>query len=123
MSLTIFLLIVSGISVYLFPSMIALGRNIDDKNMILIINLFLGWTIFGWAISLGMACNGKKTIYSPPTSGIDSVTKRTGKVIYGTIDRKEFIKQSSVYRDKYFSNKQSKPFTMFRDVTINEDEI
>lgn len=45
------------IVLYLFPSVIAIKKKHKDLIKILIINIFLGWTIVGWIISLVLAIN------------------------------------------------------------------
>ena len=41
--------------VYFLPSLIAWQRGHESINSITIVNLFLGWTFFGWVISLAWA--------------------------------------------------------------------
>ena len=43
------------IMLYLLPSVIASIRGAPDFGLILVINLFLGTTVIGWAIALYMA--------------------------------------------------------------------
>ena len=38
--------------VYLFPSFVAYARKVPSKHAILALNIFLGWTLIGWVISL-----------------------------------------------------------------------
>ena len=45
------------IVLYLLPSIIAIKKKHKDLIKILIINIFLGWTIVGWIISLVLAIN------------------------------------------------------------------
>jgi len=45
--------------VYLIPSIVAEERNSRSLHPIIIINLFLGWTVAGWVFALVWAC--KKT--------------------------------------------------------------
>ena len=37
---------------YFLPFLIALIRNHIDSTAIFVLNLFLGWTFFGWVIAL-----------------------------------------------------------------------
>jgi threonine/homoserine/homoserine lactone efflux protein len=41
---------------YFLPSFIAETKHHNNRNAILLCNLFLGWTFFGWVISLIWAC-------------------------------------------------------------------
>ncbi|KAB8130764.1 superinfection immunity protein [Gracilibacillus oryzae] len=37
---------------YFVPSILAFMKNKPNRNRIILINFFLGWTIFGWAAAL-----------------------------------------------------------------------
>lgn len=45
------------ISLYLLPSVVALGRKHPSWGSILVVNFFLGWTVIGWIVALAMAVN------------------------------------------------------------------
>ncbi|WP_035536533.1 superinfection immunity protein [Halomonas alkaliantarctica] len=45
-------LIIIGILFHFIPSIIAVHRNHKNKVGILLLNFFLGWTLFGWVGSL-----------------------------------------------------------------------
>lgn len=52
--------IMAGILVaYLLPSLISALRHLPNTGSILIVNLLLGWTFFGWVWALAMACRSK----------------------------------------------------------------
>ena len=55
-------LIILGVAfvVYLLPALIARTRLCEDSSMVVVINVFLGWTIIGWVISLAMAFRDSK---------------------------------------------------------------
>ena len=40
------------VACYFFPTIVASGRSHRCANCIFIVNLFFGWTILGWVISL-----------------------------------------------------------------------
>jgi hypothetical protein len=42
---------------YFAPSIVAALRHKSNLGGIVIVNLFLGWTIIGWGVALVMACN------------------------------------------------------------------
>ena len=44
-------------AVYFAPSIVAALRHKSNLGGIVIVNLFLGWTIIGWGVALVMACN------------------------------------------------------------------
>ncbi|MDT5075767.1 MAG: hypothetical protein QOJ80_404 [Mycobacterium sp.] len=50
----IVLMIISFIA-YWIPTIVALIRNVPNKGSVIVINLFLGWTIVGWVVALAMA--------------------------------------------------------------------
>jgi hypothetical protein len=45
---------------YLVPTVVAHERKHKDKEVIFLINLFLGWTILGWVLALAWALSGRR---------------------------------------------------------------
>ena len=43
---------------YFLPAIIALSRK-KNPAPVIIVNLFLGWTLVAWVIALAMACGGQ----------------------------------------------------------------
>jgi hypothetical protein len=41
------------LSLYFLPSIV--GRNKKNRNAIIVLNLFLGWTFIGWVVALTWA--------------------------------------------------------------------
>lgn len=41
--------------VYFVPTVVAFARGVPNKGSVLVVNLFLGWTLVGWVVSLAMA--------------------------------------------------------------------
>ncbi len=41
-----------GIGLYFLPAIIAAARQTHNATGILVLNLFLGWTIIGWFVAL-----------------------------------------------------------------------
>ncbi|PYX30560.1 MAG: superinfection immunity protein [Acidobacteria bacterium] len=41
-----------GFLMYFLPTIIAFARNKRDTMAILLLNLFLGWSVIGWVIAL-----------------------------------------------------------------------
>lgn len=65
------LLFVIAVVVYLLPTALAFYRNCIACVWIAVVNVFLGWTILGWFLSIGWAASGKvrtlpPTIATPP---------------------------------------------------------
>lgn len=62
-----FVLIFTGMAIfYMFPALIAGARNHHNAVAIFILNLLLGWTLFGWVLALVWAC-----MNPPPPSSRD----------------------------------------------------
>jgi len=55
----ILLLLVAGM--YFLPTIIAFNRGRHNKGAIFVLNLFVGWTVFGWVISLVWAVSSSQT--------------------------------------------------------------
>jgi Superinfection immunity protein/zinc-ribbon domain len=47
------------LALYLVPSIIGFSRNMPNKGIICVINVFLGWTFIGWVVALAWACKAK----------------------------------------------------------------
>jgi hypothetical protein len=45
------------LALYFLPYINALSRKHRSAGAILVINLFLGWTVLGWIIALAWSCN------------------------------------------------------------------
>ena len=48
----ILLAMLIGLGLYLIPTIIAKKRNSPNFTTVLILNIFFGWTLFGWVIAL-----------------------------------------------------------------------
>jgi hypothetical protein len=44
-----------GVALYFLPAIIAAARHTHNATGILLLNLFLGWTMIGWLVALLMA--------------------------------------------------------------------
>ncbi|ETD27840.1 superinfection immunity protein [Helicobacter canis] len=49
---TFVLIIIASIFIYFLPSLIAMFSHHRDRFLILIINVFFGWSVLGWFIAL-----------------------------------------------------------------------
>jgi Superinfection immunity protein len=54
----ILLLILAGM--YFLPTIIAFNRNRHNKGAIFVLNLFLGWTVLGWVVSMVWAVSSSQ---------------------------------------------------------------
>lgn len=53
-------IVVIVLAIYFFPSLTAAGRHVPNVGSVVVINLFLGWTLIGWVIALAMAYRDPK---------------------------------------------------------------
>ena len=51
-----------GFVMYFLPSIIAIVRSKRDVTAIILLNLFLGWTMIGWVVSLVWALKKDVTL-------------------------------------------------------------
>ena len=52
-----FLVLVHIATLGLFvPWWVAVHRNVPNAGSVIVVNLFLGWTVVGWVAALAMAC-------------------------------------------------------------------
>ncbi len=50
--IAMFLILGISIILYMLPSLISSQRGHPQRNSILVVNLFLGWTVLAWVICL-----------------------------------------------------------------------
>lgn len=46
------LLVLIGVAVYLLPTIVSFARKKDNRIMVAVMNVLIGWTIIGWVILL-----------------------------------------------------------------------
>lgn len=65
--------IIAALVAYFLPSGVAFSRKHHNRDSVLVINLFLGWTFIGWVVALAMAASAVK---QPPAqdASIDRYT-------------------------------------------------
>ena len=58
LSFAFYTVLVAGgvLFVYFIPALTAHDRGVKNFGSIVVINIFLGWTIIGWVVALAMAC-------------------------------------------------------------------
>ncbi|HUJ92039.1 MAG TPA: superinfection immunity protein [Gaiellaceae bacterium] len=44
-----------GVSLYFVPTIVGVIRKVPNVGSVVVINLFLGWTLIGWVVALAMA--------------------------------------------------------------------
>jgi hypothetical protein len=45
-----------AVVLYLSPTLLALVRHVGNVGTIAVINIFLGWSFYGWVLALALAC-------------------------------------------------------------------
>ena len=56
MSISSFLALFFVVILYFIPSVVSYSGKRKNSSAILILNIFLGWTILGWIVALIWAC-------------------------------------------------------------------
>jgi len=51
------------IALYFIPTIVAVIRKVPNLGSVIIINLFLGWSLIGWVVALAMAA---RSVPPPP---------------------------------------------------------
>jgi hypothetical protein len=65
------LILILLIALYFLPTIIAANRHVPNVGSVVVINIFLGWTLIGWIVALAMAAGNapsKQGLTQPPTS-------------------------------------------------------
>lgn len=59
------LVFVLAVAFYILPIGLAIYRDCKDAVWITVVDVFLGWTIFGWFVAIGWAASGKSRVLPP----------------------------------------------------------
>ena len=43
------------LSIYFVPTIVAFSRHVSSAWSVVVINVFLGWTLIGWVVALAMS--------------------------------------------------------------------
>ena len=49
------LFFVIGTAMYFIPTVVGMLRRVPNRGSLVVVNLFLGWTLIGWVVALAMA--------------------------------------------------------------------
>ncbi len=85
-----------GIFLYIVPAIIAIIRRHPQTGAIIILNVFLGWSIIGWVVSLVWAVTNndtKKEIVIENKSVADEIQKLANLKENGVLTEEEFNKK------------------------------
>jgi Superinfection immunity protein len=44
------------LALYFGPAIVALSRDVPHKGSVVVVDVFLAWTVVGWVVALAMAC-------------------------------------------------------------------
>lgn len=50
------------LAIYVLPSFVAGARGHKNVGPIIIVNLFLGWTLIGWVVALAWAASAQEAV-------------------------------------------------------------
>jgi hypothetical protein len=48
-----------GLALYLIPTIVAVIRKVPNMGSVVVINVFLGWSLVGWVVALAMAARSQ----------------------------------------------------------------
>jgi type VI protein secretion system component VasK len=60
----------AALFIYLFPSLMAIKRDAAGRAGVIVVNLFLGWTLIGWVVALAWAASGETRRQREGRSGV-----------------------------------------------------
>jgi hypothetical protein len=71
------ILIAVLLGIYFFPAIVAFGRNHRQVVGIIVVDLFLGWTLVGWVIALVWALSeaAAPVVVTAPTPRLDMASE------------------------------------------------
>ena len=55
----LFVSFIVALCLYFLPTIIAIARDGRNKGSVVVINVFLGWTLIGWVIALALSFRTK----------------------------------------------------------------
>lgn len=66
----VMIILVIGLIIYFAPAINASSRHHPNAGAILLLNLFLGWTLVGWVIALVWSATGAPNAAPSPSSHV-----------------------------------------------------
>jgi hypothetical protein len=89
------ILVVPLVALYFLPTLIAAARHKANQGQVLVVNLFLGWSLIGWVVALTMAV-GANVPAGQVTSQLLSTALELEKLAdleeSGILSTKEYVK-------------------------------
>jgi len=92
--MAVFLIIIAFVA-YWLPSIVAGARHKAHGGGVIVVNIFLGWTVIGWVVALAMALSGptEQSAKPQPASVADELAKLAQLRDGGIITTKDYTKQ------------------------------
>lgn len=60
----VLVIIILGAAAYFFPSIIAGARGVPNFGSVVVVNIFLGWTLIGWVVAMAMAARSTPPVHA-----------------------------------------------------------
>jgi Superinfection immunity protein len=51
-----------AVALYFTPAIVVFARRLPHSGSVIVIDVFLGWTLIGWVVALAMACRSKPAV-------------------------------------------------------------
>jgi hypothetical protein len=89
-----FILVIALVALYFLPTLIAVGRHKANQGQVLVVNLFLGWSLIGWVVALTMAVGASSPAgqASQPRSTALELERLADLEESGVLSTKEYMK-------------------------------
>ena len=85
-------MVLAIILAYFIPTIVALIRGKKNKGSIIVVNVFLGWSVIGWVVALAWACGSdeKHTVHVVKESGSEELERLVRLKEKNVITEEEF---------------------------------
>lgn len=98
--LILLVVFIGSLFLYFMPSLIAYNHNKTQKLPILLLNIFLGWTLLFWVICLVWACTEEK-----PTIKNETVAQKMTTT--EELEKLAELKEKGIITEDEFNKKKS----------------
>ncbi len=66
------------VAMYLIPTIVGAIRKVPNIGSVIVINLFLGWTLIGWVVALAMAARSVPPPRQYPDQSLSDTRRQNG---------------------------------------------
>lgn len=94
------ILFIGAVLLYFLPSMV--GYNKKNAGSIIILNIFLGWTLIGWVVALVWAASVDSDQAPPPSVNHTHSVDRIGKLK----DLKSLLDEGAITQSEFNREKE-----------------